>query len=171
MGGEADIDCLQGSLKGQPKADQKRMDDRPIEGGTLNLGDPERVPLETKMFSEADCDQHKEEADGTHRESDSPIVVGDGRTGHTPTHSFGGAGMAKGWTEKQDKQSTHVGKGILPISVSSSLLAQGSGLDTLYQTSNPNARFSEEPGAVVPHAGICEGGAEQSAFLPQSVIK
>jgi hypothetical protein len=29
-----------------------------------------------------------------------------------------------------------------------------------------NAREPEEPGAGKPHAGICEGGAEQSAFLP-----
>jgi len=28
---------------------------------------------------------------------------------------------------------------------------------------------TEEPGAVVPHAGICEGGAGQPASLPQSV--
>jgi hypothetical protein len=27
---------------------------------------------------------------------------------------------------------------------------------------------SEEPGAAIPHAGICEGGVEQSASLPQS---
>lgn len=32
-----------------------------------------------------------------------------------------------------------------------------------------SARLSEEPSAVVPHAGICEGGVEQSASLPQSV--
>jgi hypothetical protein len=33
----------------------------------------------------------------------------------------------------------------------------------------PKARpSSEEPGAVVPHAGICEGGIEQSMSLPQS---
>ena len=29
-----------------------------------------------------------------------------------------------------------------------------------------HARHSEEPGAVVPHAGICEGDAGQPAFLP-----
>jgi hypothetical protein len=28
------------------------------------------------------------------------------------------------------------------------------------------ARSSEEPGAVVPHAGICKGGAGQPASLP-----
>jgi hypothetical protein len=30
----------------------------------------------------------------------------------------------------------------------------------------PLARIPEEPGAVIPHAGICEGGVGQPAFLP-----
>ena len=30
------------------------------------------------------------------------------------------------------------------------------------------ARHSEEPGAGIPHAGICEGDARQLAFLPHS---
>jgi len=34
----------------------------------------------------------------------------------------------------------------------------------------PHARPSEEPGAVIPHAGICEGGVRQLASLPQSVM-
>jgi hypothetical protein len=29
-----------------------------------------------------------------------------------------------------------------------------------------HARHSEEPGAGIPHAGICEGDAGQPAFLP-----
>ncbi len=33
----------------------------------------------------------------------------------------------------------------------------------------PTPSSPEEPGAVVPHAGICEGGVEQSASLPQSI--
>ena len=43
--------------------------------------------------------------------------------------------------------------------VSSSLLASGSTSGTVYGTLVPSARFSEEPGAGKPHAGICEGGA------------
>ena len=35
----------------------------------------------------------------------------------------------------------------------------------------PRARFPEEAGAVVPHAGICEGGTGQPVSLPQSLIK
>jgi len=34
----------------------------------------------------------------------------------------------------------------------------------------PPARIPEEPGAVVPHAGICEGGVGQPTSLPQSPI-
>jgi hypothetical protein len=30
----------------------------------------------------------------------------------------------------------------------------------------PLARIPEEPGAVVPHAGICKGGVGQPASLP-----
>ena len=30
----------------------------------------------------------------------------------------------------------------------------------------PPARILEEPGAVVPHAGICEGGVGQPTSLP-----
>ena len=30
----------------------------------------------------------------------------------------------------------------------------------------PNARIPEEPGAVIPHAGICEGGVRQLMSLP-----
>jgi hypothetical protein len=30
----------------------------------------------------------------------------------------------------------------------------------------PPARIPEEPGAVIPHAGICEGGVGQPTSLP-----
>jgi hypothetical protein len=35
----------------------------------------------------------------------------------------------------------------------------------------PPARIPEEPGAVIPHAGICEGDAGQPAFLILIAIK
>ena len=34
------------------------------------------------------------------------------------------------------------------------------------QVETPPARHSDEPGAVIPHAGISEGDAGQPAFLP-----
>ena len=40
----AEIDCLEGSPKGRPEAYQKRTDDRPEGGGTLNSGGPDGGP-------------------------------------------------------------------------------------------------------------------------------
>ncbi len=82
-------------------------------------------------------------------ESDSPIVVRDGRTDH----------KAKGRAERQREQSTHDGIGLIPADVSSSLLAIGERIGHDVFDTVSTARFSEEPGAGKPHAGICEGGA------------
>jgi len=95
------------------------------------------------------CYQLEEGADGSGKESDPPIVVRDGRADR----------MAKGWAERQRKQSTHRGRRLLPVPVQRTLLASKAkfwfnGADT-----EPSARLSEEPCAGKPHAGICEGGA------------
>ena len=66
---------------------------------------------------------------------------------------------AKGWAERQSKQSTHCEKGMLSIPVSRTLLALGRGATKLIVATEPSARLSEEPCAGKPHAGICEGGA------------
>ncbi len=81
-------------------------------------------------------------------ESDPPIVVRDGKTDY----------MAKEWAERQRKQSTHRGRRLLPIPVSSTLLAMGANIWFNGSDARPNARHSEEPCAGKPHAGICEGG-------------
>jgi len=93
---------------------EKRADDRPEEGGTLNSGDPEPLPVEIRLQG-APCDRPLGDAGGRFGESDPPIVVRDGRADH----------MAKGRAERQREQSTHHGKGILPRTVSRSLLAIG----------------------------------------------
>ena len=116
-----------------------------LESGTLNSGClaaslPEKEGVPTQL---------KEGVEWSGKESDPPIVVRDGRTDH----------MAKGRAERQSKQRTHVGRRMLPVSVSSYLLALGSRFDILYLNWRPFARFSEEPCAGIPHAGICEGGA------------
>ena len=98
---------------------------------------------------QAVCQQLEEVAVGCGKESDSPIVVRDGRTDH----------MAKGWAERQREQSTHCGRRMLSISVSSSLLALAVGIWSIGSDARPSARLSEEPCAGKPHAGICEGGA------------
>jgi hypothetical protein len=67
--------------------------------------------------------------------------------------------MAKGWAERQRKQSTHHGTRILPLPVSRTLLAIGVNGWFIEPDAGPAARHSEEPGAGKLHAGICEGGA------------
>ena len=116
--------------------------------GTLNSGGPECDPSAAVRWPEAIGDRPQEDANRIFRESDPPIVVRDGNTGHT----------AKEWAGRQRKQRTHHGTRILPNTVSSSLLAKGTGFWHFVSALVPCARFPEEPGAVIPHAGICEGG-------------
>ena len=93
---------------------------------------------------QAVCQQLEEVAVGCGKESDSLIVVRDGRTDH----------MAKGWAERQSEQSTHCGRGLLPRSVSSSLLALAAENWFIDPDALSNARLSEEPCAGKSHAGI-----------------
>jgi hypothetical protein len=135
---------------------EKRTDDRPEKGGTLNSGGPGTDPRQEPSCYAVGCDQRTEDAAGTPWESDPPIVVGDGRAVH----------MAKGRAEGQRGHSTHAREWNTPTrSVSSTLSALGPTDSS--GSAGPRARRSEEPGAVVPHAGICEGGAGQPASLPQ----
>ena len=91
---------------------KKRTDDRPEEGGTLNSGGPH--PDLAPLVGEALRQQAKRVAEGRMRESDPPIVVGDGRTDHA----------AKGRAERHGGQSTHAGERTTPRqSVSSTLSA------------------------------------------------
>ena len=92
--------------------------------------------------------QLEEEADGSEKESDPPILVRDGRADH----------MAKGRAERQRKQSTPRGRGLLPSSVSRTLLAMRARIWFSELDAKLCARLSEEPCAGKPHAGICEGG-------------
>ena len=137
---------------------EKRTDDRPVKGGTLNSGDPDPLPEKPMLLLGVPRNRREGDAKGRGRESDSPIVVRDGRTDH----------MAKGWAEGQSKQSTHARERNTPKqSVSRTLLASGAANVSTWNERKPVARLFEEPGAVIPHAGICEGGAGQPVSLPQ----
>jgi hypothetical protein len=125
--------------------------------GTLNSGGPECVPSAAARRPEAVGDQPQGGANRTFRESDPPIVVRDGSTGH----------MAKERAGEQREQRNLRGTRILPVTVSNSLLAKGNGDGRLVLSPLHSARFPEEPGAVIPHAGICEGGTGQPVSLPQ----
>ena len=69
----------------------------------------------------ANAVQPKEDGIWTFRESDPPIVVRDGNAGH--------GAKERAW--KQRKHRYHHGTRLLPNTVSSSLLAMGSGSGTL----------------------------------------
>lgn len=103
---------------------EKRTNDRPEEGGTLNSGSPEFIPEETIHLHGASSSRRQGDSAGQHRESDLPIVVGDGRADHRPRHPSGAVDMAKGQAQRQREDSTHVRDRNTPTSnVSRSLFA------------------------------------------------
>ena len=94
--------------------EKRKMNRFPIVG-TLNSGGPGCLPAEAEMQPRANGDQPQEDTIWIFRESDPPIVVRDGNTGH----------KAKGRAGWQRKHSTHCGTRLLPVTVSSYLLALG----------------------------------------------
>lgn len=95
---------------------EKRKNDRPAEGGTLNSG-RRMAPDVGEIYLQRPNDfQPIEGVAKSHQESDLPIVVRDGNTDHTAKDQ---AGMQRG-------QSTHArGRTILNESVSRTLSALG----------------------------------------------
>jgi len=130
----------------------------PRGGGTLNSGGPDGGPRHGATYAVDGPVQRKEDRTVPVRESDPPIVVGDGRAGH----------KAKGRAREQRKQSTHHGTRILPANGVKLPACTGDGPWHLVPDALTECAFPEEPGAGNPHAGICEGGAGQPASLPQS---
>ena len=96
--------------------EEKRNDDRPEEGGTLNSGRLIAPSVEEIYLQRPNDFQPKEGVAKSHQESDLPIVVRDGNTDHTAKDQ---AGMQRG-------QSTHArGRNTLNESVSRTLSALG----------------------------------------------
>jgi len=59
------------------------------------------------------------------------------------------------------------GKSVVSGSTSTTLHAMKSPTNSLpIKIEVPPARIPEEPGAVIPHAGICKGGVGQPTSLP-----
>jgi len=145
-----------GSLQDRGMREEKRTDDCSSKGSALNSGDPFSLPPGNRRDIGS---QLQGDVDGGIRESDPLIVVRDGSTGHA----------AEGRAGKQREQSTHHGTRTLPDTVSSSLLAMGIGVWHHVPALVPCARFPEEPGAVIPHAGICEGApGDRCPYLNRS---
>ena len=97
--------------------EEKRTDDRPAEGGTLNSGRLAPTPMEEIYLQRINDFQLQEGSAKGAQESDLPIVVRDGNTDHTAKDQ---AGMQRG-------QSTHAtgGTNILESGVSRTLSALG----------------------------------------------
>jgi len=106
-----------GSSQDRGMCEEKRTDDRPAEGGTLNSGRLAPTPMEEIYLQRINDFQLQEGSAKGAQESDLPIVVRDGNTDHTAKDQ---AGMQRG-------QSTHVTRGtnILDSGVSRTLSALG----------------------------------------------
>jgi RNA-directed DNA polymerase len=115
-----------GVVTGRGMCEEKRNDDRPAEGGTLNSGRPVPAPHEEIYLQRInDFQPTGGVAKGT-RESDLPIVVRDGNTDHTASHRYAGASTAKDQAGMQRGQSTHAGgRKTLDQGVSRTLSALG----------------------------------------------
>ena len=124
-------------------------DELPVPFGRTGAPRTREALLPFPASGQAVCIQLEEVASRCGKESDPPIVVRDGRADH----------MAKEWAERQREHSTHRGRRMLPVSVSSTLLAIVADIWFTRSDAKPSARLSEEPCAGKPHAGICEGGA------------
>ena len=115
-----------GSSQDRGMREEKRKNDRPAEGGTLNSG-RRMAPDVGEIYLQRPNDfQPIEGVAKSHQESDLPIVVRDGNTDHTASHRYAGASMAKDQAGMQRGQSTHArGRNTLDESVSRTLSALG----------------------------------------------
>jgi hypothetical protein len=106
-----------GSSQDRGMREEKRTDDRPAEGGTLNSGRLAPPPSEAIYLQRSNDFQLTEGVAKGAQESDLPIVVRDGNTDHTAKDQ---AGMQRG-------QSTHAtgGTNTLESGVSRTLSALG----------------------------------------------
>lgn len=86
--------------------------------------------------------------------SDWPIVLGDGKADH----------MGKGSAVVRSLQRKHK-PGMKDWTTYENHIA-GNSEQSVIQKDVCEASTTEEPGAVVPHAGICEGAVGQLAVLP-----
>ncbi len=110
-------------------------------------------------------DQLKEDSGGG-EQSDPSIVVRDGRTDHRRCkESVHPPWRREGQEDKASKALT--ARKVCPRSRCQAPCLQREVEVTMrIGASLPSVRSSEEPCAGKPHAGICEGGVRQLAFLP-----
>ena len=122
----ASVQGSTGVVTGRGMCEEKRNDDRPAEGGTLNSGRLSAPDVGEIYLQRPNDFQPIEGIAKSHQESDLPIVVRDGNTDHTASHRYAGASMAKDQAGMQRGQSTHAGgRKTLDQGVSRTLSALG----------------------------------------------
>ena len=122
----ASVQGSTGVVTGRGMGEEKRKDDRPAEGGTLNSGRLAAPDVGEIYLQRPNDFQPTEGVAKSRQESDLPIVVRDGNTDHTPSHRYGDAGTAKDQAGMQRGQSTHAGgRKTLDCGVSRTLSALG----------------------------------------------
>ena len=159
--GEWQVSKVLPGSSGRGMCEEKRKMNRFSTVGTLNSGGPEGEPGDAGRHPKANHDQPIEDAIRTLRESDPPIVVRDGNAGHKPKE-WAGSNASTGITSGHEYSRSNGVK--LPA-------CNGDRFWHSVPEAVPRARYPEEPGAVIPHAGICEGGTGQPVSLPQSLLK
>jgi len=113
---KASVQGSTGVVTGRGMCEEKRKDDRPEEGGTLNSGSRVAPGIGEIYLQRPNDFQPIEGIAKSHQDSDLPILVRDGNTDHKAKEQ---AGMQSG-------QSTHArGRNILKQSVSRTLSALG----------------------------------------------
>lgn len=126
---DASLASVQGStgvVTGRGMCEEKRNDDRPEEGGTLNSGRLAAPDVGEIYLQRPNDFQPIEGIAKSRQESDLPIVVRDGNTDHTASHGYAGASTAKDQAGMQRGQSTHArGRKTLDQGVSRTLSALG----------------------------------------------
>jgi hypothetical protein len=115
--------------------------------GTLNSGGPEHAPEDAARCLTDERDQPTEGAIRMLRESDPLIVVRDGKAGH----------KAKEWAGC-NASTAHTTGHVDPDEGVTLPACIGGRFRHSVRELVSCARIPEEPGAVIPHAGICEGG-------------
>jgi hypothetical protein len=127
------------------------------EVGALNSGGPESESAEVVRRPKAIGDQFQEDANRTFRELDPPIVVRDGNAGHK-AKGRAGSNASTGITTGHE----------YPRSRCQTPCLQWEWVLAPCVSAGSVCAFPEEPGAVIPHAGIREGGTGQPVYLPRS---
>ena len=128
--------------------EEKRTDEPISYSRHLELGRPGMCTCGSRKATKGRWRSTPRRRHRTTRESDPPIVVRDGNTGHT----------AKEWAGRHREQSTHFQDTITPGKKCQAPCLHRERTPARVLELVPIARHPEEPGAVIPHAGICEGG-------------